>query len=44
MQVPWDMVKGRDERFGVNTEKKRERRRVIEPHQVHGDADSCWEK
>lgn len=43
-QVPWDKVKDRDERFSVNTQKKREARVGIPDHDVHGGADSCWTK
>jgi hypothetical protein len=41
--VPWDKVKDRDERYGVSTERKKEVRKEIEPVNIHGDADSCWE-
>jgi len=41
-QVPWEKVKERDERFGVSTEGKREKRKIIEAVDVHQDADSCW--
>jgi len=43
-QVPWDKVKDRDERYGVNTEKKREIRQGIQGLEVHEDADGCWGK
>lgn len=42
--MPWDKVKDRDERYGVDTKQKREKRKVIEPAEVHGEADSCWNK
>ena len=32
-QVPWEKVKDRDERFGVETRRKKE---------IHQDADGCW--
>lgn len=41
--MPWDKVKDRDERYGVNTSQKREKRKGIEGVKIHGDADSCWE-
>jgi len=41
-QVPWDKVKDRDERYGVDTMQKREMRKGIEGVEIHGDADSCW--
>ncbi|KAM0158957.1 hypothetical protein ACHAPG_003896 [Botrytis cinerea] len=43
-QVPWDKVKERDERFGVDTEKKREARKGIESVDIHEDADQVWKK
>ncbi|TVY49165.1 Oil body-associated protein 1A [Lachnellula occidentalis] len=43
-QVPWDKIKDRDERYGVDTLQKRETRKVIERAEIHGDADSCWDK
>ena len=42
MQVPWDKVKDRDERYEVSAEKKREARKGIEPPEIHADADACW--
>ena len=42
MQVPWDGVKNRNERYEVSSEKKREARKGIERAQIHEDADSCW--
>ncbi|KAI9743169.1 MAG: hypothetical protein M1818_003464 [Claussenomyces sp. TS43310] len=41
-QVPWDTVKDRDQRYGVDTGKKREARKGIEETDVHEDADGCW--
>ncbi|KAF7864332.1 uncharacterized protein EAF02_010300 [Botrytis sinoallii] len=43
-QVPWDKVKERDERFGVDTQKKREARKGIESVDIHEDADQVWKK
>ncbi|KAF7955281.1 uncharacterized protein EAE97_000540 [Botrytis byssoidea] len=43
-QVPWDKVKERDERFGVDTQKKREARKGIESVEIHEDADQVWKK
>jgi hypothetical protein len=42
IQVPWDKVKDRDARYGVDTMKKREVRKEIEEHKTHPDADACW--
>ena len=42
LQVPWDKVKDRDERYEISTEKKREARKGIESPPIHEDADSCW--
>jgi hypothetical protein len=42
--VPWDKVKDRDQRYGVDTMKKREARKGIEEFKVHEDADGCWKK
>lgn len=42
--MPWDKVKDRDERFGVETARKKELRRGIEPVEIHEDADGCWKK
>lgn len=36
------MVKDRDERYGVETSRKKEARKVIEPVKIHEDADGCW--
>ncbi|KAJ8064601.1 hypothetical protein OCU04_006931 [Sclerotinia nivalis] len=43
-QVPWDKVKDRDERFHVDTMKKREARKGIESVDIHEDADQVWKK
>ncbi|KAM3071895.1 hypothetical protein ACMFMG_009743 [Clarireedia jacksonii] len=43
-QVPWDMVKDRDARFGVDTKQKKEARKGIETPEIHEDADSWWKK
>jgi Protein of unknown function (DUF1264) len=40
--VPWGKVKDRDERYDVDTMKKREARKGIEATRVHEDADGCW--
>jgi hypothetical protein len=40
--VPWDKAKDRDERYDVDTLKKREARKGIEATMVHEDADGCW--
>ncbi|KAI4125749.1 MAG: hypothetical protein LQ338_004113 [Usnochroma carphineum] len=36
--------KERDERFGVDTQQKREKRQGIEEPEVHPDADQAWKK
>jgi hypothetical protein len=36
------MVENRDQRYGVDTKKKREARKDISPEEIHPDADSCW--
>ncbi|KFY45623.1 hypothetical protein V494_00877 [Pseudogymnoascus sp. VKM F-4513 (FW-928)] len=41
-QVPWDKIKDRDERFGIDSTKKRHTRSDIPPVPPHQDADSCW--
>ncbi|EKD19570.1 uncharacterized protein L3040_002551 [Drepanopeziza brunnea f. sp. 'multigermtubi'] len=43
-QVPWEKVRERDRRFGVETAKKRGVREEagIEETEVHEDADGCW--
>ncbi|CAG8957062.1 hypothetical protein HYFRA_00009263 [Hymenoscyphus fraxineus] len=38
-QVPWGNVKERDERFGVETRRKKEARKGIEAFEPHQDAD-----
>ncbi|TGO19695.1 hypothetical protein BTUL_0003g01520 [Botrytis tulipae] len=43
-QVPWDKVKERDQRFGVDTQKKREARKGIESVEIHEDADQVWKE
>ncbi|CAD6439739.1 a46b4de8-7c28-4d10-a438-f9bdc7c8f3b9 [Sclerotinia trifoliorum] len=43
-QVPWNKVKERDERFHVDTMKKREARKDIESVDIHKDADQVWKK
>jgi len=43
-QVPWDKVKERDDRFGVNTAVKKEKRAELPDAKVHADADDCWKK
>jgi len=40
--VPWEKVKNRDERYGVETGKKKQARKEIEHVKVHEDADGCW--
>jgi hypothetical protein len=40
--VPWDKVKDRDDRYGVDTKQKKEKRKGIEGVEIHEDADSCW--
>ncbi|TEY39067.1 hypothetical protein BOTCAL_0469g00020 [Botryotinia calthae] len=42
--VPWDKVKERDERFGVDTQKKREARKGIASVDIHADADQVWKE
>ncbi|KAL3459505.1 DUF1264-domain-containing protein [Aspergillus heterothallicus] len=39
-----ELVKSRDERFGVDTATKREKRAGIEPVEKHPDADAMWEE
>lgn len=41
-QVPWSKVQERDERYGVDTIRKREIRKGIDSVEVHGDADQAW--
>ncbi|KUJ22078.1 DUF1264-domain-containing protein [Mollisia scopiformis] len=41
-QVPWEKVKDRDARYGVDTSHKKEIRKGVEEAQIHEDADSCW--
>lgn len=41
-QVPWEKVKERDERYGVETSRKKEVRKGIEGVEIHEDVDSCW--
>jgi hypothetical protein len=41
-QVPWEKVKDRDERFGVETRRKKEARKKIESVTIHQDVDGCW--
>ena len=43
-QVPWEKVKDRDGRYGVETSTKKVIREGIESVKVHGDADGCWKK
>lgn len=44
MQVPWDKIKDRDARYGVDTKEKKEKRKQagISEVRVHPDADGCW--
>jgi hypothetical protein len=42
--VPWDAIKDRDARFGVDTKKKREARKGIETPKIHEDVDPWWKK
>lgn len=42
LQVPWEKVKDRDERYGVDTGKKKEARKEIRAFEPHQDADGCW--
>jgi hypothetical protein len=41
-QLPWEKVKDRDERYGVETSRKKEARNGIEGVETHEDADGCW--
>jgi len=41
-QVPWEKIKDRDERYGVETSRKKEARKGIEGVEIHEDADGCW--
>ncbi|TFA99520.1 Oil body-associated protein 1A [Trichoderma ghanense] len=43
-QLDWKAVEERDERFGVDSGKKREGRRDIGEPRVHEDADYAWKK
>jgi hypothetical protein len=43
-QVPWEKVKDRDERYGVETSRKKEVRKGIEGVKIHEDVDSCWKE
>ncbi|KAH0490399.1 hypothetical protein TgHK011_001869 [Trichoderma gracile] len=43
-QLDWRLVRERDERFGVSSEKKKEARKDIEEPRVHEDADYAWKK
>ena len=40
--MPWEKVKDRDERYGVETSRKKEARKEIEGVKIHGGADSYW--
>lgn len=42
--MPWEKVTERDERFGVETGRKREARKEIENVDIHPDADQVWKK
>lgn len=42
--VPWDKVKDRDERYGIDTSNKREARKGIKGVDIHEDADGCWKE
>lgn len=44
LQVPWDKIKDRDERYGVETGRKKGARKDIVAAEIHGDADQCWKK
>lgn len=41
-KVPWDKIKDRDTRFGIDSKKKKEARKDIPAALPHQDADSCW--
>ncbi|CZR57185.1 uncharacterized protein PAC_07074 [Phialocephala subalpina] len=41
-QVPWETIKDRDRRYGVDTSHKKEARKGIEGVKIHEDVDSCW--
>jgi len=43
-QVPWDKIKDRDSRFGIETSRKKAVRKDLSPAAVHPDADQCWKK
>jgi hypothetical protein len=43
LEVPWQKVKDRDERYGVETSRKKEIRKGIEGVEIHADADRCWD-
>ncbi|KAL8783901.1 MAG: hypothetical protein Q9213_004319 [Squamulea squamosa] len=43
-QIPEGLLKERDERYGVSSEQKKEKRRYIEEPEVQTDADQTWKK
>jgi len=43
-QVPWNKIKDRDQRFGIETSRKKIARKDIAAVEIHGDADQCWKK
>lgn len=44
IQVPWEKIKERDEKYGVSSQVKKEKRAGIPDVDIHGDADGCWKK
>ena len=42
--MPWDKVKDRDQRFGIDSTKKAEQRADIPHWTPHPESDSVWHK
>lgn len=42
--MPWDRVKDRDVRFGIDTAQKKAARKGIEGVKIHDDADVWWKE
>lgn len=41
-QVPWNKVKDRDQRFKIDTGRKKTARKDLKAVDIHKDADQCW--